>query len=58
MIKEIPNIHISYKILATHFNKNKETMRLNYKKFNEDNGGLWLIYVKAYNFDKGISSGK
>ena len=35
MGKELPNIHIDYKVLASHFNKNKETMRLNYKKFNE-----------------------
>jgi len=55
---ELPNININYKVLAIHFNKNKETMRLNYKKFNEDKGGLWLIYVKAYNFDKGINNGK
>jgi hypothetical protein len=53
-MKEIANIHISYKILAAHFNKGDEAMRINYKKYKEDKGGFWLIYVKAYNFDKGI----
>ena len=53
-MKELPNIHINYKVLAKHFSISNEAMRVNYKKFKENNKGLWLIYVKAYNFDNGV----
>ena len=49
-----PNEHINYKILAKHFGLTNEAMRINYKKFTEGKPCLWLVYVKAYNFDYGI----
>ena len=54
MNQTIPNEHINYKILAQHFGLTNEAMRINYKKFNNGTNSLWLIYVKAYNFDNGL----
>jgi len=51
----IPNEHINYKILAEHFSKTQESMRLLYRKFEKNQTSLWLTYVKAYNFDMGVS---
>ena len=49
------NISIDYKILASHFNKTKEGFRQLKKKHNDGKECLWTIYVKAYNFDKGVA---
>lgn len=51
----IPNEHINHKVLAQHFGLTNEAMRINYKKFNDGKNSLWLVYVKAYNFDHGIN---
>lgn len=54
MTQPIPNEHINYKVLAQHFGLTNEATRINYKKFNEGKKCIWLVYVKAYNFDNGI----
>lgn len=51
---ELANIHIDHKILAKHFGKVNESMRISKKQWEENKKGLWEVYVKAYNFDKGI----
>ncbi len=54
MRKQIQNINIDHKILASHFGTTNENMRVHKKKHEENKGGQWLIYVKAYNFDNKI----
>ena len=48
---EIKNIEIDHKILAKHFNKTNEAMRLLKRKYEKSKTGLWIVYVKAYSFD-------
>lgn len=45
------NINIDHKILASHFKKTNEAMRQLKKKWEQEQVGLWLVYVKAYNYD-------
>lgn len=45
------NINIDHKTLATHFKKTDEAMRQLKKKWETEKKGLWLVYVKAYNWD-------
>ena len=58
----IPNINIDYRTLAEHFRDGrkskiaKEAFRRTRKRFEESGGGVWGIYVKAYNFDKGVKN--
>ena len=33
-------------------------MRIHKKKFKNETGGLWLVYIKAYNFDNYIIKGE
>ena len=51
---EIPNIHIDHKIIAKHYGKCNEAMRLSKSKWKKGENSFWETYVKAYNFDKGI----
>ena len=44
-------INIDHKILAKHFNKTNEAMRQLKRKYEESKTGLWVVYVKAYNYD-------
>jgi len=54
----IANININYKVLAKHFQGSRseksanEAFRLLWKKWENEKRGLWVLYVKAYNFDK------
>lgn len=56
------NEHIDYKELATHFRGDRsvksanEAFRQLKRKWKNEKKGLWLTYVKAYNFDKGIKN--
>lgn len=45
------NLKIDHKILAKHFDKTSEAMRQLKRKHEAGNGGLWTVYVKAYNHD-------
>ena len=45
------NQKIDHKILASHFNKTNEAMRQLKRKYEDTQDGLWIIYVKAYNWD-------
>ena len=49
--KIMKNINIDHKILAKHFNKTNEAMRQLKRKYEDTQTGLWIVYVKAYNFD-------
>ncbi len=59
----IPNINIHYKVLAEHFRNGRkvrianEAFRRTFKRYEEKGHGVWEVYVKAYNFDKGVSNG-
>lgn len=44
------NIDIDHKVLARYFEKTNEAMRQLKKKWNEEEKGLWKIYVAAYNY--------
>ncbi len=46
------NENIDHKILAKHFSKTNEAMRQLKRKHEALKTGLWIVYVKAYNFDK------
>ena len=45
------NITIDHKTLASHFKKTNEAMRQLKRKYEADKTGLWIVYVKAYNYD-------
>lgn len=45
------NIKIDHKTLASHFNKTDEAMRQLKRKYENNETGLWIVYVKAYNYD-------
>ena len=45
------NINIDHKTLAKHFSKTNEAMRQLKRKHEESKTGLWIVYVKAYNYD-------
>ncbi len=45
------NIKICHKKLANHFNKTEENMRQLKRKYEATKIGLWIVYVKAYNYD-------
>ena len=45
------NKNIDHKTLATHFKKTNEAMRQLKRKYEDTKNGLWIIYVKAYNWD-------
>jgi len=45
------NINIDHKILARYFNKTNEAMRQLKRKYKVYGNGLWIVYVKAYNYD-------
>ncbi len=45
------NETIDHKILAKHFNKTNEAMRMLKRKHEKSKTGLWIVYVKAYSFD-------
>ena len=45
------NTNIDHKTLAKHFNKTNEAMRQLKRKHEESKTGLWIVYVKAYNYD-------
>ena len=45
------NINIDHKTLSNHFNKTNEAMRQLKRKYEKDKTGLWIVYVKAYNYD-------
>lgn len=49
------NTNIDHKVLAKHFNKTNEAMRQLKRKWEESKTGLWIVYVKAYNYDIGQS---
>lgn len=51
MPKKIQNEDIDIKILSSHFGKTYEAMRQLKRKWEEEKAGLWIIYVKAYNWD-------
>ena len=44
-------MNIDHKILAKHFNKTIQAMHQLKQKWDKENKGLWIIYVKAYNYD-------
>lgn len=46
-------IDFDHKEIAKHFNKSVEAMR---KLKKNSDSGLWLIYVKAYCYDKGVKN--
>ena len=48
------NTNIDHKTLASHFNKTNEAMRQLKRKYETEKTGLWIVYVKAYNFDKEV----
>ena len=48
------NENIDYKILSSHFNKTNEAMRQLKRKWEQSKDGLWIVYVKAYNYDISI----
>ena len=54
----IKNINIDHKIISSHFETTNENMRIHKKKFEKETGGLWLVYIKAYNFDNYIIKGE
>lgn len=45
------NETMEHKILAAHFGKTNEAMRQLKRKHEATGTGLWLVYVKAYNYD-------
>ena len=45
------NITIDHKILAKHFRVTNEAMRQLKRKWEREERGLWIVYVKAYNWD-------
>ncbi|MDD3443168.1 MAG: hypothetical protein PHW89_07890 [Sulfurimonas denitrificans] len=49
------NTNIDHKVLAKHFNKTNEAMRQLKRKWEESETGLWIVYVKAHNYDIGQS---
>ena len=51
------NESIDHKIIAKHFHKTNENFRLLKRKWESQKTGIWIIYVKAYNFDKGVQNG-
>lgn len=53
-MRKVQNEYIDYKILASHFTKSDESMRQLLRKYEKGEPSFWLIYVKAYNFDKGF----
>ena len=53
----IKNENIDHKILAEHHKKDKEGFRQLKKKYEKGLHSLWITWVKAYNFDKGIKNG-
>ncbi len=52
---KVKNIDIDIAILAKHFGKTYEAMRQLKRKYEADKTGLWIIYVKAYNYDTGVT---
>lgn len=50
-IDNMDNITIDHKTLASHFAKTNEAMRQLKRKWEECQEGLWIVYVKAYNWD-------
>lgn len=52
------NIEIDHKVLASHFAKSNEAMRQLKRKWEESKTGLWIVYVKAYNYDIGQGQNK
>ena len=47
----IKNEDISINVMAKHFEKTHEAMRQLKRKWEAEKSGLWIIYVKAYNYD-------
>jgi len=52
------NTNIDHKIIAEHFQDKfsnlasaKEAMRQLIRKYEDSGTGLWIVYVKAYNYD-------
>ena len=45
------NQNIDHKILSKHFNKTIQAMWRLKDKYKKTKTGLWIIYVKAYNWD-------
>ena len=54
MYSGILNITINHKTIASHFKKSDEAMRQLKRKWESTKTGLWSVYVKAYNYDKGL----
>lgn len=57
----IKNINIDHKIIAKHFKTSDENMRVAKRKFfakkdTDVKFGLWETYIKAYNFDTGVTN--
>lgn len=50
----IKNENMDIKTLADHFEKSYEAMRQLKRKHEAGQGGLWIVYVKAYNYDTGV----
>jgi hypothetical protein len=47
-------LSIDHKILAKHFNKTIQAMHQLKQKWTKEKQGLWIVYVKAYNYDMSI----
>ena len=45
------NINIDHKILSKHFSKTIQAMHQLKQKYNKGLNSLWVVYVKAYNWD-------
>lgn len=52
------NIEIDHKILAIHFKKTNEAMRQLKRKYETTKDGLWIVYMKAYNYDMNLEKEK
>ena len=50
------NINIDHKTPAKHFSKPTAAMRQLKRKYEKGKTGLWIVYVKAYNFDLSIKT--
>lgn len=53
----IRNENIDIRILADHFGNTYEAMRQLKRKWESDKTGLWIVYVKAYNWDMEVKNG-
>jgi len=55
-MSKIKNEDMSAYKLAKHFGKTYEAMRQLKRKWEAEKAGLWIVYVKAYNYDTGVEN--